>query len=263
MAIIQAWKCLKTGKLFESERAYKKHRRQLAVLARNLLMNKRSLRNYEHDLQELVEVERSLSMLMDAFIAKQGKFWARAKQLNNWIYGRKDFEEWPELVEVNFRNITYRDRVSNSHSRPVGGVTNWSGDPNKPRGYPGWTGNIDFKYRYLKKASGYYPGGALFAAINVHTGTGGGGGHIDDPTSKDHIIQSYSYGVEIFAHDHPGLWKHHARQVEQKRRAAAWKAVGGREFVLPALEDDWEPPALPSLEEYLVNPSLNIGYEHA
>ena len=264
MAVIQAWKCLKTNKLFESERAYKKHRAGLVAEARHQLVMARGRRNYERDLAEFIAVERSLPEFMDALIAEQKKFWARARQLHDWTYGKTSITDWPELITVSLHSVNYRDRVSNSHRCPVGGVTNWGSHDAKPKGYPGWTGRIEFKFRWIKKAAGYYPGSALFSAVNVHTGTGGGGGHRDDPDNKGYIIQSYGYGVEIFAHDHPGLWRYHARQLEQKRRAEAWQLLGAtRPFALPEIEDDWEPPALPALADYLANPTLVTNYDYA
>ena len=264
MAVIQAWKCLKTGKLFESKRAYKKHRAALAVEARHQLVMARGRRNYERDLAELVSVERSLPELMAALIAEQHKFWPQARLAHDWMYGRKkDITKFPELVSATLISMNYRDRVSNSHCCPRGGITNWSGHADKPRGYPGWLGRIDFKYRWAKKGAGYYPGNALFQVIGVQTGSGGGGLAVPDENDANYIIQSHSYSVEIFAHDHPGLWRYHARQVEQQRRADAWAQLGGKRVAMPEIEDSWEPPELPNLNEYLINPQLTTGYVYA
>lgn len=46
-------------------------------------------------------------------------------------------------IKVTFSSYpnTFAHQVSNTHSAPKGYPQNWSRDPDKPRGYPGWSGN--------------------------------------------------------------------------------------------------------------------------
>lgn len=98
------------------------------------------------------------------------------------------FERFGDLgarVNIHLNGFYYSDNVSNSHSKPIGGVNNWGGhetdkDGNTlPSGYPGWSCTISFNYdalQELAKESGEWWASdfltSLFAGIN----TGGGGG---------------------------------------------------------------------------------------
>ena len=84
-------------------------------------------------------------------------------------------------------------KVSNSHSCPVNGVTNWGRrHADKPTGYPGYT--IRTQGLYTKEKP--HRGGnisSLFEFINIHLGTGGCSG------------SNLNYYGEIFLADWPGL----------------------------------------------------------
>lgn len=67
--------------------------------------------------------------------------------------------------------LSYSDKVSNTHSCPLNGVLNWNVEPDKPTGYKGWSGRLWL--RLLEDYDGF--GSELFNGTLVHTGTGGGG----------------------------------------------------------------------------------------
>ena len=89
-------------------------------------------------------------------IANQDLFWAEAAagDKHDWsIIGktRKGVAcPVPRLLEFTKFDLRWSDEVSNSHSCPVGGVENWGGrvkmpdGTDAPRGYPGWTGRVDW-----------------------------------------------------------------------------------------------------------------------
>jgi hypothetical protein len=64
-------------------------------------------------------------------------------------------------------------QVSNSHSAPLDGVTNWGGNPGKPSGYPGWNGRVWIRYYN----PGLSPSSDAFNSTLTYPGTGGGGAY--------------------------------------------------------------------------------------
>lgn len=79
-------------------------------------------------------------------------------------------QKQPELLEIQFENLSFRQCVSNTHSAPPSGVTNWWCRPNLPRGYPGWQGNLILRFSSsLPEFTHYY-----FKELGIYTGTGGG-----------------------------------------------------------------------------------------
>lgn len=64
--------------------------------------------------------------------------------------------------------------VSNSHSRPIGGIKNWGGDvPGGPRNYPGWAGRVYIRYADSPPSFGSEP----FGSTLTYPGTGGFGAY--------------------------------------------------------------------------------------
>ena len=78
----------------------------------------------------------------------------------------------PRVVGFSWQ-ITHSDCVSNSHSQPLDGVSNWGGKDDKPKGYPGWTGRVWIRYEKEPTSFGSDP----MANTLTHTGTGGYGGY--------------------------------------------------------------------------------------
>jgi len=133
----------------------------------------------------------------------------------------------PQLLGFTEFRLTWNDNVSNSHSCPVGGVTN-SGvrDTDAPTGYPGWEGRADWVYAWPKEWDGCYLGGDLFGGFGnygrarAHTGSGGSGGTV---FSKKHgcYVTTCGYSLNIFASDWPGLARYRDKQI-------VWKELGGK-----------------------------------
>lgn len=110
-------------------------------------------------------------------------------------------------------DIYYNNRVSNSHSCPLNGVTNWRSESDKPTGYPGFQGRV--WVRYSSRPSLF--GSDVFKNTMTHTGTGGYGsynGPWREITSvmykskhqcADSIIYPMSWDYKIFLDDWEGL----------------------------------------------------------
>ena len=70
-------------------------------------------------------------------------------------------------------DIVHSPRISNTHSSPIDGVTNWGSKPDKPTGYPGWTGRVWIRYEQEYPTFSSDP----FSATLTHPGTGGFGSY--------------------------------------------------------------------------------------
>lgn len=117
-------------------------------------------------------------------------------------------------------DISFSERISNTHCAPRSGVTNWGGDnKDAPRGYPGFSGRVWIRYDNDKNFSF---GSDPFRETMSHPGTGGGGsydgpwkkiaeahwktfGHRRDDTYPRPELYSWDY--KIFLDDWPGLKK--------------------------------------------------------
>ncbi len=239
MSQILVWKSDADGKLFEDKNKYTAHLRKLAR-HRNA-QRKLTIAEAEKDAvwAELYEREQSIDDWMQMVIDNQHLFWAEAalgdpydwQNVGKKISRRKDAQvmPMPKVLKITHR-LQWSDSVSNSHSCPVGGVTNW-GDrtPGAPRGYPGWQGQIEWLVEWPKEFDYVYLGSDLFSRGSfssgrqrAHTGTGGGaGGHFNKEFNT--WCQRPQYSFSIFASDWPGM----ARYYEKRKM---WSLIGGKEF---------------------------------
>lgn len=121
-------------------------------------------------------------------------------------------------------SVSYREKVSNTHSCPADGVTNWGGKPDKPRGYPGYAGRVWVRIAH-EHARPWISD--MFAQSQFFTGTGGGGAY-DGPwktvCAKRHVrygfkkhhtyypdIKCYSWDFRFYHNDFPMIkdkWVH-------------------------------------------------------
>ena len=206
MGQIIAWKCDKTGKIFEDKSKYQKHIRKLAAKAR--IQKKIDAENAANDAwwSEFRSVERSVEDLMLAIVEHQDKFWVEAKNTDPWRWedvGKKVRKgirmPMPKVTYINL-DVKEKNKVSNTHYCPKNGVTNWYCKKDLPDGYPGFYGQVSWYIEWPQEFSGWYPGGDLFEGRNacIYTGSGGGGSMRDGR-------QSFSHEVHIFFDDWPGL----------------------------------------------------------
>ena len=169
MAKITAWKCDTTGKIFEYEKDYTKHLRQMASQRRierirnNRLLEFQTLINTLYDLPAFEDIAQWLidnqDMLYEYAVFK-GFSWCR-----NELRGDR-------ITKFEFLKMRYNKSWSNSHSAPKGFPTNCGGNKglHVPRGYPGWNGRISF----TNEKRGWHFKEAI-QNIGIHSGSGGSG----------------------------------------------------------------------------------------
>lgn len=229
MSQIIAWKSDADGKIFEDKAKYTAHIRKLARhrLAQKKLQIAESVKDAAW--AELYDREQSLDDWMQMVIDNQHLFWAEAAAGDPYDWacvGKKHGRgknagnvPMPKVLKIT-HNMSWSESVSNSHSCPHNGVTNWGGRvEGAPRGYPGWTGRVDWIVEWPKEFDGIYLGSDLFSRgtfctgrQRAHTGTGGGGGgHFNKEFNT--WCQSSGYSFSIFASDWPGM----ARYYEKRR----------------------------------------------
>lgn len=239
MSIITAYKCDEDGKIFEDKSKYTAHLRKLAR-HRNAQRRLQVDENLKDQIwASLYECEQSLEQWFDMVIANQDLFWAEAAagDPHDWQNVGKKLGRgknagnvpMPKVLKIT-HSMRWSDSVSNSHSCPHNGVTNWGGRvEGAPRGYPGWTGRVDWLVEWPKEFDGIYLGSDLFSRgtfctgrQRAHTGTGGGGGgHFNKEFNT--WCQSPGYSFDIFAADWPGM----ARYYEKMK---VWEKLSNKEF---------------------------------
>ncbi|WP_396189695.1 hypothetical protein [Flavobacterium sp.] len=239
MAQIICWKS-EDGKIFEDKSKYQTHLRKLATHRRAQRKLKIESDAADAVWAELYEREQSIEQWAQMVIDNQHLFWAEAArgEPGDWDRVGKKFERSkkasvmpaPRLLEFTKLDLYWDDCVSNSHSCPHDGVTNWGGrTAGAPRGYPGFTGNIEWMCEWPLEFAGIHLASDLFACgtfrsgrQRAHTGTGGyrGAGY-----SEKHGCETRSSGFDfrLYAADWPGL----ARYYEKRKM---WKTLGGRQL---------------------------------
>jgi hypothetical protein len=228
MSVITVWKSDADGKLFEDKTKYQAHLRKLA--RERSVRRKLEIQESQKNLvwSELYERVQSLEQWREMVIAEQHLFWAEAVSRNeyDWHFVGKKRKgvvcPVPRLLEFTEFELKWDDSISNTHSCPVGGVTNWGGyNKSAPRGYPGWHGWISWVCAWPKEWDGHYPGSDLFGGLvnqgrsRVYTGAGGSGGTV---FSEKHgcYVTSCGHSVDLFAADWPGLALYREQQLGWK-----------------------------------------------
>lgn len=239
MSVITAYKSDTDGKIFEDKVKYQRHLRKLARVRRERQRIEVDANLKDSIWTGLYECEQSIEQWRDMIIANQDLFWAEAAQ--------GDWHDWsivgktrrgvacpvPRLLEFTEFRLAWNDSVSNSHSCPVGGVTNFGQSYNRqqgknlPEGYPGWQGRVEWIVAWPREWDGVYLGGDLFSRgtfqsgrQRAHTGTGGGGGMRWSEKHGCHVM-SHGYDFRIFAADWPGLTRYREKQAMWKTLSTA------------------------------------------
>lgn len=189
----KAYICPWTKELYATKRSYVAHLKTL----REQRMHKRARHLlHQRKLQQMWN-QPDFDSVIDWIHLNPEVFWLNAKR-NGW---NSDAAKWDKIrdeftIKITHLSLTYSNSVSNSHSCPHTGVTNWGGDKKlqdgtpAPRGYPGFVGNIELTIspEPLSFASD------VLKNTRIHTGSGGGGGG-----------GRYRYSVSFFLDDWPGI----------------------------------------------------------
>ena len=202
MSQVIAWKSDHDGALFEDKAEYITHLRTLAAERMNRRKQQKFIENRDAFLDQMGQVG-SIKELEQFIKDNWEKFFLNAIHCDPWhSYDNHDLHA---LKSIKFSSMTWRDLWSNSHSCPRGGETNWHRDQDKPLGYPGWKGRIDFEIESNNRG-GF--GSRYFEGTSICTGTGGGG------------IYRFGYDVTLWASDFPVMW-------EKLQKEQFWNALKG------------------------------------
>lgn len=197
----------------------------------------RAVRTWEYDAETVVGMDSWIRQISADRCDQQwwaDNFWNRVQSLDQLRamimkhssvfaargvknYHSKKLKPTP-IVDICL-DLRWSDHVSNSHSCPHDGVTNWGRRGEQPTGYPGWTGRVEYVVQSHRGQLFSYPGGSdQWTGTRIHTGGGGGGGHRDQETQ---YLQSFGYQVELFASDWPAM----AQAYDQARM---WRELKGQ-----------------------------------
>lgn len=154
--------------------------------------NKKELENHEIECKAAAAKkelrEKEINKYIDNFI-NSFSFDNLADNINTFLEAVYD----DSFEDIHF-DVSYNKKVSNTHSAPIDGVTNFGCHDDLPRGYPGFTGKITGTYSRNKKTLSFYTD--RFASIpGIHTGTGSGSG------------EKWQYAVRIYMQDFPHFEK--------------------------------------------------------
>ena len=184
---IEAFKCVDTGKLFEFEAEYRAHRtRYLRAQAKTRAKEQAraaAIAEVAALKAEVTEVEQLPGWLL--------RNYAKLMKACKTIHGARVLpagklaEHPPEILSM---QLMFSDLVSNSHSAPKSGVTNWYRDKALPLGYPGYRGQVTWSDN-KRRSDQHLARSEMLDLIGVHTGTGGGG----------------TFECRIYIDDWPGL----------------------------------------------------------
>lgn len=180
---IQVRKCGFTGDLFESDQQYLAHLIQLRKQYKKRRERDKITRNWHNWLQNSQAHVLSVKDLEQWLNDHQHEILVMSQHLKRTRTQTRGIR-----LGFKFENIQWSHCVSNSHSCPRDGVTNWHMHSHKPRGYPGWQGRIEITG--WEKFDGFVSN--LLEIVDIHTGTGGCGG----------------YEVRWYASDWPGMHMH-------------------------------------------------------
>lgn len=209
-------KCPDTGKLFEDDKEYKTHRDKMRREKLAAAKDKKVKDTFFHWLAEEKKLITSVDMIPAWFLKNQRiimdafNVGCRGTGHNGfWV----KFKDTDEFTKFKITGVYYSRSVSNSHSCPRNGVTNWGGQRvGAPNGYPGWSVRVAGSLFRLPKDGSEYPYGDALNLIGIHTGTGGGGN------------ESWGYDAKIFLDDWSGL-KAQVDEMEQNDMVKILKGV--------------------------------------
>ena len=228
MSQVLVWKSDADGKLFEDKAKYTKHLRKLGAARAQVRRLEKRAADREVFLDTMGRVG-SFDELQQFIIDHWSFFRDNMIQHNSWRkrnqYAKKD----DQLIGLTLSGLHFVQDLSNSHTCPRKGVTNFDRrsehNKGKPTGYAGWRGRISYS---VTSSSGF--GSDYFNDTPICTGSGGGGD------------ERLSYDLSLWAADFPVMWERHCRDtwvmLENQERQHVWRAVGGTGLAIPATEAD-------------------------
>ena len=210
-----AYKCPWTKKLFRTKPSYVNHLKELREkrMHRNARCKRNQKLGYDFWNQPTFEKIIEWVELHTEWFVSRCEFNGRWEDQQQY---QKALSE--TTIRITHLKLNWREHVSNSHSCPHNGTTNWGARENRPTGYPGWHGRIE--YQICSSVSQGCFGFNIISGTRIHTGSGGGISN-----------GRYGYDVKFFADDWPGLMK----TVEAER--ATWE----RQSTIDILKNNYRP----------------------
>lgn len=197
---IQVYKCPWTGKIFEfSDR--EKYIMHLAKIKKNNREANR-ITNAKNTFKEWLAAEkfniRDVSEIPPWVLKNQEYIMLAHNGFNRDHF----YPETDRFEKITFGRMMYTDLASNTHRCPDNGVMNfgWNRNPDLPRGYPGYIGQIQGTLIRNQKHNGSYPVGECLNMLGLKTGSGGGGNN------------NWSWSVTVFMDDWPGIKENFEQQ---------------------------------------------------
>jgi hypothetical protein len=205
-------KCPDTGKLIEDDNEYKNYR-AMVIREKN---KKAQIQTTRDTFWAWLAAEKlkitSPDMIGPWFLENQRKIMdavnAGLVSKGGWSGFNDRFVPDDVFTKCELKFQEYTHSVSNTHSCPDSGETNFMCDDSKPRGYPGWVGRIDGVLVRPPKKDYEYPYSSAINLVGIKTGSGGGGN------------SGWDYDVRIFLDDWPGLVPHRDTIVAERERIA-------------------------------------------
>lgn len=197
----KAYQCPWTGKIVATKRSYVKHLSELRTTRMHRRARQLQWQRLGEDLWNQTSFEKIVRWveLHPEWFLDNAQNTGFSSDRDRYDVIRSDFS-----ICITYLNLSWSESVSNSHSCPHNGVTNWGGTRDKaPRGYPGWQGCIEYKISH--SLPGF--GSDILKGTRIHTGGGGSGNGLN-----------YNFEVKFFADDWPGLSK-----------GRVWEALKGQQ----------------------------------
>lgn len=203
---IEAYQSEYTGEIFKTKSAYYTHVKKYK--------QKELEKEEELKRQKLVDdirhIPRKISQTIEEF---EKKAFDAITILNG--------DNPDKLLLLKFNDLHFGD-VSNSHSCPIGGKTNWSGrDKDLPTSYKGWNGDITIVYSQTKNTDldrdrvenlvEHFPG--------INTGSGGYRGDVYNDV-KGYVLQ---YNLKLYLDDFPVIKQQYEEYEKLLKEKNNWE----------------------------------------
>lgn len=193
MPQITVWECAETKRLYRNKETYKKHLRKLARANLDNLAHKKRVNMCLSVFKEMRETCDTADSIEQFIKDHADIFWAHSAEYEANLW-RRPIKPMPigfafTGVEISAR---FYDKISNSHSCPLNGFTNWSGQNIAiPKSYPGFDGRIHITMTHDLPSSMCN----TFKSTGINTESGGGS------------ARKLSYNMKLFLEDWPAIQK--------------------------------------------------------
>lgn len=186
--LVKAYLCPFTNSVYSEKKKYIKHLQDYRenVIRTNILWN-----NMNNKLEDLYNQSSWESVI--SWIENNSRFFLERVILSKQLNPKKIKNRAKFKIKITYLNIRYSSKISNTHSSPRGMPTNWRQTDDLPKGYPGWSGQIEFTTS--SDVSSIFMSD-LFDDTGINTGSGGGTGN-----------NRYGYSIKFFEADWPGIEK--------------------------------------------------------